>query len=256
MSIGETITNLRKEHGYTRTQFAQKIGIPQTTLRNYETNAREPGHSFLVQISKEFGVSTDYLLGLTNNPIPVNKKASSSKPEEEAIKIAKKFEALDGFGKSAVRSIIDVEEARMKAEQVRREQFDDMKRNKIIRLFQYSQPVSAGAGAQLDDEDGKIIEVILNRETAAADFCLRVSGHSMEPTYENGDIILVRSQPDIEEGEDGIFIIDGAGYVKEKGPDCLISKNYEYPDIFPEEGSPIKCVGKVIGILNPYDIIK
>lgn len=80
---------------------------------------------------------------------------------------------------------------------------------------------------------------------------------AMSLTDDEGDCcIAIDPKPDIEYGEDGIFIIDGAGYVKEKGPDCLISKNYEYPDIFPEEGSPIKCVGKVIGILNPYDIIK
>mgnify|MGYP005957158815 CR=1 FL=1 len=252
MGFPEKLKEARLKMGYTQQQVANAMNITSSTYCGYETGKRQPDVAKIKLLARILNTSGDDLLetGFTN------KKASSSKPEEEAIKIAKKFEALDGFGKSAVRSIIDVEEARMKADQVRREQFDDMKRNKIIRLFQYSQPVSAGTGAQLDDEDGKIIEVILNRETAAADFCLRVSGHSMEPTYENGDIILIRSQPDIEYGEDGIFIIDGAGYVKEKGPDCLISKNYEYPDIFPEEGSPIKCVGKVIGILNPYDIIK
>lgn len=250
----DELKKMKEESGLTTREISARSNIPEPTLEKlFAGTTKDPKLTTIHQLVHFFGHTLD---DLTPEIVPQYKKASSSKPEEEAIKIAKKFEALDGFGKSAVRSIIDVEEARMKAEQVRREQFDDMKRNKIIRLFQYSQPVSAGTGAQLDDEDGKIIEVILNRETAAADFCLRVSGHSMEPTYENGDIILIRSQPDIEYGEDGIFIIDGAGYVKEKGPDCLISKNYEYPDIFPEEGSPIKCVGKVIGILNPYDIIK
>mgnify|MGYP002225588370 CR=1 FL=1 len=41
-------------------------GIPSTTLRNYETDVREPGHTFLKQISEFFNVSVDYLLGLTN----------------------------------------------------------------------------------------------------------------------------------------------------------------------------------------------
>lgn len=63
--FGERLVELRKEHGYNRTQFANKIGIPSTTLRNYENGSREPGHSFLILIGKEFNVSVDYLLGLT-----------------------------------------------------------------------------------------------------------------------------------------------------------------------------------------------
>ena len=48
MTFGERLTQLRKENGYaTRNEFADKLGIPSTTLRNYETNAREPGHTFL-----------------------------------------------------------------------------------------------------------------------------------------------------------------------------------------------------------------
>ena len=67
MTFGERITELREEMGFhTRKSFAEKLGIPETTLRNYETNAREPGHTFLKQISDLFEVSTDYLLGLTN----------------------------------------------------------------------------------------------------------------------------------------------------------------------------------------------
>lgn len=66
MTFGERLTELRKEHGYsTRNEFADKLGIPSTTLRNYETDVREPGHTFLKQISEFFNVSVDYLLCLT-----------------------------------------------------------------------------------------------------------------------------------------------------------------------------------------------
>lgn len=68
MNFGQRCVKLRKEFGYTRVTFAAKLGIPQTTLRNYELGIHEPGHSFLIQVAKEFGVTTDYLLGLTENP--------------------------------------------------------------------------------------------------------------------------------------------------------------------------------------------
>lgn len=68
MTFGERLTQLRKEHGYnTRNEFADKLGIPSTTLRNYETDVREPGHIFLKQISELFNVSVDYLLCLTDD---------------------------------------------------------------------------------------------------------------------------------------------------------------------------------------------
>lgn len=67
MTVGDRIKNLRTEAGFTRVELAEKLNMPQTTLRNYENNAREPGHDFLVKIAKEFNVTTDYLLGLSEN---------------------------------------------------------------------------------------------------------------------------------------------------------------------------------------------
>lgn len=66
MTFGERLSELRKEIGYSRVDFAEKIGVPQTTLRNYELGVREPGHEFVVAMAKEFSVSTDYLLGLSD----------------------------------------------------------------------------------------------------------------------------------------------------------------------------------------------
>ena len=64
MTIGERIIEQRKKLGLTRIQLAQVLDIPHTTLRNYETDQREPGHLMLITLSKKFGVTTDYLLGM------------------------------------------------------------------------------------------------------------------------------------------------------------------------------------------------
>ena len=45
MTIGERIVEQRKKLGMTRVQLAQDLDIPHTTLRNYETDQREPGHN-------------------------------------------------------------------------------------------------------------------------------------------------------------------------------------------------------------------
>lgn len=67
MTVGDRLKALRKEAGYTRVELANKLNMPQTTLRNYENDVREPGHDFLIMIAKEFNTTTDYLLGLTEN---------------------------------------------------------------------------------------------------------------------------------------------------------------------------------------------
>ena len=51
MTFGHRLTQLREDRGYhTRKSFAEKLGIPETTLRNYETDAREPGHTFVLKM--------------------------------------------------------------------------------------------------------------------------------------------------------------------------------------------------------------
>lgn len=106
MNIGERIIELRKEHGYTRDEFAKFIDIPSSTLRNYELGTREPGHPFLVQMSYIFKVSTDYLLGLTDEKALPCEIASISDTE---ISLIKKYRVLDDHGKKAVDTTLNNE---------------------------------------------------------------------------------------------------------------------------------------------------
>ncbi len=251
------LREMKKRSGLTTKEISERSGIPEPTLEKlFAGSTKDPKLETMKQLVHFLGYSLD---DLYDSEVPLktsNKKSSPIAVTGEHKDMIEKYNRLDGFGKSAVRSIIDIEAARMEAQQTQQEQFEDMKQNKVIRLFCYAQPVSAGTGARLDDDDGDMLEVVMNMETARADFCVKVTGHSMEPLYKHGDILLIHSQPDIEEGDEGIFLIDSEGYVKEKGPDCLISLNYNYPDVYPEEGKEIRCLGKVIGVLNPYDIIE
>lgn len=99
MTFGERLTQLRKENGYnTRNDFADKLGIPSTTLRNYETDAREPGHTFLKQVSELFNVSVDYLLCLTDDKEIL--KSFRLRTSEQTI--IEKYRDLDNHGKEMV----------------------------------------------------------------------------------------------------------------------------------------------------------
>lgn len=64
MEFGERIKQIREDRGVSRKELAEELGIPYTTLRNYEMGTREPGHKTLVELAKIFNVSCDYLLGI------------------------------------------------------------------------------------------------------------------------------------------------------------------------------------------------
>ena len=123
---------------------------------------------------------------------------------------------------------------------------------KYIELFNL--PVSAGSGIYLATEDKDPIKVKRNALTDKASYALKVSGDSMFPTYDNGDIVLVQSTTDISLGEIGIFVLNGEGYIKEFGDNELISHNKKYEPI--PLNDTISCRGKVIGKLSKKDILE
>lgn len=91
MSIGSRLIELRNKKGLTRVQMAAELNIPHTTLRNYETNAREPGHKFLLEASRYFGVTTDYILENEKPPAP---EGTEEKLSEADMKLAADLRAL------------------------------------------------------------------------------------------------------------------------------------------------------------------
>lgn len=115
----------------------------------------------------------------------------------------------------------------------------------------YDMPVSAGVGEFLADST-RIEDIVIpdDARTAEADFALRINGNSMEPKYHSGDIVLVQSTDTVEEGELGIFVLDGSGYFKRYGGDCLISLNPQYPPIPLRDFEDVSCCGRVVGKLK------
>ena len=118
------------------------------------------------------------------------------------------------------------------------------------KLKVFEQPASAGPGQWLDSDNYEEIEVG-DEVSENADFGVRVSGDSMEPLYLNKQIIWVHSQDNLEDGEIGIFCLDGDAYVKKyhrtDGGIELISLNKKYAPIRVPEGATLTTFGKVVG---------
>ncbi len=59
---------LRKEKGISQKEAAASLGVSQALLSHYEKGIRECGLEFLVKAADFYGVSTDYLLGRSQDP--------------------------------------------------------------------------------------------------------------------------------------------------------------------------------------------
>lgn len=112
MGIGHRLAQLRKEKGYTRAEFAEILGISKYTLRNYELDVTDPGHTFLKQMSDFFNVSADYLVGLTDE----KEKYSSYQLKSSEYEHINKYRDLDTHGKKMVDFTLNEEWERATAE--------------------------------------------------------------------------------------------------------------------------------------------
>lgn len=70
----ENIRNIRIDRGYTQKQIAEYLGISQNTYSQYEVGILNYPVDVIVKLSAFYGVSTDYLLGLTNRKEPYPQK--------------------------------------------------------------------------------------------------------------------------------------------------------------------------------------
>ena len=233
MTFGNRLKQARENKGYNQKQFAERLGVTPTRLNYWEKDKREPDVAIIKQIAQILEVSSDWLIG--NNLINVDITLSAN--EKQHIK---KYRSLDHYGRKAVDSLMDIELERCSVV---------VELPRLITLPMADLPASAGTGQWLD-ENGHFedIDVIDTPQARTANIIIKVSGDSMEPLYHDGDALLVQRKAEVEQGEIGVFIIDGCGYIKKLGHNELISVNPEYDNITLTSDNAAECYGKVVGL--------
>ncbi len=233
----DRLMEARKRKGLTVRQAAAMLRLPYTTYNNYEKGNREPTGGMICKLAEFYDVTTDYLLG---------RKEFEANAETE---LERKLDALDDHGKRLVKMVLNAEYERCAGEKTAQIE-KSFQEGEYITMRSSQYRVSAGTGFSLGEGDDFIeISVPDTPLTRKADFCLTITGDSMEPVYHNGDLVLVKRADYVAKGEIGIFVVDGSGYIKKFGGDRLISINSDYNDIILTHESYAKCFGKVIGRL-------
>lgn len=240
MAFNDRLKEARNNVGLTQEQLAKKLGLAKSTITGYEKGTSEPNMITVKHLMDILKVDANYLW---QDEMTGSTSLIVSSDEWNHIK---KLRTLDVYGKKAVNSVLDIEYERCNYET----EIAEEPMAYIPRVY-YSQGASAGYGEYLiDGMDASEIMIPDTPKNRKSDYVINVDGDSMEPTFSDGDKLLVQHTDCVNAGEIGIFIIDGQSYVKEYGEDRLISHNKKYPDIIPSEYSDFRCAGKVIGVMK------
>lgn len=240
----EHLKALRESENLTQEEFGGLFGIKKTTYQGYESGKREPDSDFWIAVAEKYNVSIDYLMGFTDDP----KRSKYATPS----KLDQKYAALDDYGRRLVDLVIDAETERVRVQKAEVETVVvDLG---TIRRYLYAP--AAGPGGMVDGVDYEDIPRTADMPSGA-DFCVVVSGDSMEPYIKDGATVYVSETAAIEPLEVGVWTVDGELYVKQyypldDGGMMLLSAN---PDreaanihIYPDGNQSVQCFGKVLGI--------
>ena len=261
MNYIDRIKKLKSERKMTNDKLSELTGIPLGTLSKILAGISDsPKLSNMVLIAEALGCSLDYIVSGT----PENHHNYTLNRAE--MDLVEGYRALDTYGKELLSMVMEKERERAVAQTEGVSATDTRKMAKILptptrissrqtglerrSVLLYDLPVSAGPGVYLDDSTATEINIPDTEKTASADFALRIRGNSMEPKYHDGDVVLVETAESVEVGELGIFILDGNGYFKKFGGDCLISLNPEFGDILLRDYAENVCCGRVVGKLK------
>ncbi|MBQ9773653.1 MAG: helix-turn-helix domain-containing protein [Clostridia bacterium] len=267
----DRIKQLKNEKKMTNDRLSELTGIPLGTLSKLLAGMSDsPKLSNIIAICSALNCSVEYVVSGT----PEN--TNNYTLDSAEIRMIEAWRALDSYGKDLVQTVLAKEQERVLAQggqevvvaaaapakkpvkeakilspikPLGRYAGESVRSGKrAISLFEL--PVSAGVGVYLDEADAQSISIPDNEKTAEADYALRISGNSMEPKYHDGDVLLVQSAESVDVGELGIFLLDGCGFFKTFGGDCLLSLNPEYGPIPLKDFSDVQCKGRVVGRLK------
>jgi transcriptional regulator with XRE-family HTH domain len=100
-TIGQRLTQLRKQRGYTQVELAEKIGIRQVLVSAYEKDRRGLSAEMAIHFALALDVSLDELLR------PKGKKVSGKKPSRKVLRRLEEIEKLPPHQQNYLLKTID-----------------------------------------------------------------------------------------------------------------------------------------------------
>lgn len=210
MNTAQRMKERRKELGISADDIAEKIGVSRSTIFRYENGYIEKMPiEILKPLSEILKTSPEYLMGLKE--------------------------------KSDIESLYNqlVPPRQEKVYQFAEHQLEQQQLEEDADLYVVGQ---TAAGEPIE---GQQAVPFIGAETLN----LLVNGDSMEPRFYDGDIIRYHPQPQLENGEIGVFTLNGGITLKRfknNGDIRLQSLNEKYEDIVVKEKDEFSILGKAL----------
>lgn len=235
-SFGDRLCKLRNSRGITQSALSFKLHLSRNAVSNWEAGRALPDSSKIIALCDALQVSPSVLLGYE---------------EEDNRRTVEDRELLFGFHKLDQKNQLIVRQMVQMLNTMQDNEDNLIRLDDLRRVYLNSERASAGTGNMLSDSNGEYIYLHLPQNRfGRVDEVIAVTGDSMQPTFQHGDQLLVEHTTQLNEGEIGIFIVDGQGYVKEYQKDGLHSHNPAYDTIRFNENSDVRCVGRVVDVLK------
>ena len=110
MKLGERLAELRGDRGLNQKALSKQLHISSSSISAYETGSRLPSIATVFDYAEFFDVTTDYLLGLTDNPVSPSVLTQEFYEGETVGDVIEKLLSLDSKQRSAI--CLTIENAR------------------------------------------------------------------------------------------------------------------------------------------------
>ena len=97
MILADKIIEERKKNGWSQEELAEKLGVSRQSVSKWESAQSVPDLNRILNMSKIFGVSTDYLLKDEIDTVQKNYESIAVEVESKNIKNVSMEEAVDFF---------------------------------------------------------------------------------------------------------------------------------------------------------------
>ena len=233
-TYGEVIRSNRIRRGLSQPQLADLLHTSKNYVSNWEVGRTRPDMNMIPALCDALQITISQFFGIPG---------SISELSFEEQQHMRSYVELNARDRLTVDNLTDSLLA-MEDDELR-----ERCREEFLIIFHNDNMAAAGTLNYLgDDADGEQEFIRRDAISEQADEIITVTGDSMEPTYHDGDDLLIEHTETLEPGEIGIIVINGEGFVKEYRENGVYSHNakaYPFRKFLP--GDSVHIVGRVLG---------
>lgn len=201
--MGEMFTDrlikLRQARGWTKKEFSAKIGKTQQTVGKWENGSNAPTFKDLVKLVGLFGVTSDYLLGLSDSP---SKYAYPPINDNKQEQVEEMFKELDEGNQDAT---VDFIENRLDNQHISKEIREKDHRKQLVgqderptkRVSIYAR--ANAHGFELSEVPVDCLDYPV--PIPVHDIAFKVVGDSLEPSFFDDEVIFVMKDSVLRTGD-------------------------------------------------------